>query len=443
MVHRSLILIVLLTLSIAGWHGLGYTVGSDATHALASASSRTHQLQGMSSCAASLCHGGNIVGQPRGEAATWRAQDPHAGAYETLMSSQSQAIAQLLWGENHPAHEAALCLKCHVHPDYQDATPNFRREDGVSCESCHGAANDWKEAHFRKGWKDITWADKDALGFADTKRLPGRAAVCATCHVGAPGMEVDHDLIAAGHPALRFEFATYFANLPPHWDAERDKKANSSDDRTDFEGRAWVIGQLATSAQALELLAHHASNSEDKRWPELSQLDCFACHHDLQTTSWRQGDSYLQKRKPGSLTLNNWYYALLPDILALTPGAKEIALPLKVPNLFDKEDRLQLSDQAKNLAKTMRDIAAQPPRLTEPGSRSVFPLMNGFRYAYQFDQSWEAATQRYLALLALRQMQMDNARSGDADLKNYIDKMGREVTFERGMASPAKWAPKK
>ncbi len=49
-------------------------------------------------------------------------------------------------------------------------------------------------------------------------------------------MEVDHDLIAAGHPALRFEFATYFANLPPHWDVARDKKANSSDDCADFEG---------------------------------------------------------------------------------------------------------------------------------------------------------------------------------------------------------------
>ena len=29
-----------------------------------------------------------------------------------------------LFGEKTPAHEAPLCLKCHVHPDYEHARPN-------------------------------------------------------------------------------------------------------------------------------------------------------------------------------------------------------------------------------------------------------------------------------------------------------------------------------
>src|SRR2546421_619717 len=101
------------------------------------------ELQGTASCSASVCHGGSAIGQRLSEATTWRALDPHARAYDTLLISESQAIAKNMWGDKLSAHEAPLCLNCHVHPSYERARPNFRKEDGVGCESCHGAAQDW------------------------------------------------------------------------------------------------------------------------------------------------------------------------------------------------------------------------------------------------------------------------------------------------------------
>src|SRR5437868_3327669 len=89
------------------------------------------ELQGTASCSASVCHGGGDSGKRLSEAATWRALDPHARAYDTLLTSESQAIAKNMWGAHLSAHEAPLCLKCHVHPTYERARPNFRKEDGV------------------------------------------------------------------------------------------------------------------------------------------------------------------------------------------------------------------------------------------------------------------------------------------------------------------------
>ncbi len=206
------------------------------------------RLQGTLSCSTSLCHGGANVGHPFSEVVTSRAIDPHASAYETLLTSASNAIAQHLWKGNTQAHEAPLCLKCHVNPSYEHSASNFRNQDGVGCESCHGAAEKWLTPHYRQdAWGMLTAVEKRALGLADTKSLPGRATVCITCHVGTPTAAVDHDLIAAGHPALRFEFATYFANLPAHWDVAKDKKANSVQG-LDFELRTWSVGQLVSAA---------------------------------------------------------------------------------------------------------------------------------------------------------------------------------------------------
>ena len=76
-----------------------------------------------------------------------------------------------------------------------------------------------------------------------------------TCHVGTPDANVDHDMIAAGHPPLRFEFSSYLANLPPHWDVAKDRQKNSPGGETLFEPLAWVTGQNISSAAAAELLA--------------------------------------------------------------------------------------------------------------------------------------------------------------------------------------------
>src|SRR5205823_3686488 len=114
-----------------------------------------------------------------------------------------------------PAHEEQRCLSCHVAPDYDVNKPPcdapYFKTDGVSCESCHGPAQDWLARHHLDAWKNETRAEKNRLGMTDTQSLAGRAQLCARCHVGAAGMDVDHDLLAAGHPRLSFEFAAFHA----------------------------------------------------------------------------------------------------------------------------------------------------------------------------------------------------------------------------------------
>jgi hypothetical protein len=314
-----------------------------------------------------------------------------------------------------------LCLKCHVHPAYEHARPNFRKQDGVGCESCHGAAQDWLTPHYRAGWQQ---ADHERLGFADIKRLRGRAEICAKCHVGTPEANVDHDLIAAGHPALRFEFATYFANLPPHWDAARDKKENSTRDAPtiDFEMRAWSAGQHAALACSLDLLAYRADPTNGKAWPEFAELDCFSCHHDLSGAGWRQKKEHLQARadqdarRPGSFLWNQWY--------------------ARPPGMLVDPSRAKIAANAAVYAKAIRD------------GRQRLPFDRGdgkFDWADQKfaakSHTWDETTQHYLLLLAVRQFHKDNQRPPDANLERRIAELREQVTFPPAYNSPRGFVP--
>src|SRR5437870_3137050 len=81
-----------------------------------------------------------------------------------------------------------------------------------------------------------------------------RAETCAGCHVGAPAglgaplRDMNHDLIAAGHPRLNFDYATYLRALPPHW-AEKDRDVSPAALRpAGDEFPHWLVGRAATTA---------------------------------------------------------------------------------------------------------------------------------------------------------------------------------------------------
>src|SRR6476660_5000791 len=101
------------------------------------------------------------------------------------------------------------------------------RSEGVGCEACHGNASSWYGPHTGDTWSA---ANRPALyqthGMHKLYDVGERALVCAGCHVGAPADEkrgypvprdMNHDMIAAGHPRLNFDFADYQRRLPPHW----------------------------------------------------------------------------------------------------------------------------------------------------------------------------------------------------------------------------------
>src|SRR5262249_11794199 len=156
----------------------------------------------------------------------------------------------------------------------------------VSCEACHGPASRWDVEHITTAWAVPEGRKKrcEAAGMTWLNDLASRAKTCAGCHVGAaadkekglPLREVNHDLIAAGHPRLTFEFAVYSARMPHHWD-ERDRTRAGQPlvKRTPVE--EWEAGQLASARAGLTLLADRAQRATTNKapWPEFAELDCY------------------------------------------------------------------------------------------------------------------------------------------------------------------------
>jgi hypothetical protein len=273
------------------------------TPLLSAPTSPGFQYQGVASCASVACHHGNGPAGTKGsEYTTWIAQkDPHSRAYTVLFDPRSLLIEKNLDGLQRKPHEDVLCLSCHVNPDVETAEHHerFARADGVGCESCHGAAEKWLSVHYTAPWREKSAAQKQAEGMIDTKNIVVRAQVCVRCHVGGQEADVNHDLIAAGHPRLRFEYGAYLANYPArHW-----KIADDHCRYCDFEARAWLVGQVVSARAALELLVYRADLKHDKPWPEFAEYGCFSCHHDLQDQAWRR------KRDGGQLPWGTWYFS--------------------------------------------------------------------------------------------------------------------------------------
>src|SRR5262249_35271714 len=191
------------------------------TPATAPVGERGLAFQGVASCASTACHhAGGVLGTARSEYTTWATHDPHARAYALLFDEPARQIVKNLEGANaKPANVNLLCLNCHVQPGLEAVPGEGGRQtglvlaDGVGCESCHGAAEKWLPLHYQPDWRSKTPGQKAALGFRHTKELAVRAQTCVACHVGGEHAEVNHRLIAAGHPRLRFEYAAYLANL--------------------------------------------------------------------------------------------------------------------------------------------------------------------------------------------------------------------------------------
>ena len=220
---------------------------------------------GVGSCSAEACHGGKSnPGQRGAECLTWLKNDPHASAYTVLTSERSKEILLNYQGRSGAGELAAkpeqerLCLKCHVaiELDRHPVQDSFSKEDGVSCESCHGPASGWIAAHTLSGWRFLPDDAKSLKGMKPMKGLAVRAQVCADCHVGSPEAEVDHDLIAAGHPVLRFEFASYHVQVPKHWNHYAERSSNRV-----FEVDAWREGQIASMQRATWAIPPSARSS--------------------------------------------------------------------------------------------------------------------------------------------------------------------------------------
>lgn len=297
-----------------------------------------HPLVGHSSCAASTCHGG-LAGPEdartwRNSFSVWESRDPHAAAGLTLRQPRSLAIAARLSPGAKSADDvqavlAARCIACHATcgPGDVVAPRDVSRLilGGVSCESCHGSASQWLAPHTREDWPASDRFTADS-GMLDTESWLSRVEICTRCHVGtrsADGLtrDMNHDLIAAGHPPLYFSMTAFFASLPPHWDVAQDPavKTTPSSFARHQAARWQTLGLVARLAneRATADAAPRPSAALPAPQPELAEYSCSSCHHAL--------DQPIQNPWSGAgwPDWNPWHVAGLRDELRRAP---ELAL---------------------------------------------------------------------------------------------------------------------
>lgn len=247
-----------------------------------------HKYVGPGSCSAAACHGGisprSTTKVLQNEYSTWVTQDKHAQAYTMLTGTLGRQMSTIL--KIGPAEKAQRCLVCHaLSVDTASRGRDFDVAEGVSCESCHGPSSAWLGPHIQASAKH---ADMVKLGLIDNKNLTERSKECLSCHLGSArkDMQVDHEMIAAGHPDLIFELDSYTATEPPHWVEKTQDPL--------FGMRAWGVGQAVQLRESMLRVSRRAASGP---WPEFSEMDCITCHHALTgPESWRQKEGYAGHR---------------------------------------------------------------------------------------------------------------------------------------------------
>jgi Cytochrome c554 and c-prime len=374
---------------------------------------------GPGSCSATACHGG-IRPMPnsrilQNEYSTWVLQDKHAQAYKALETPVAQRMAKIMGLES--ATSAPRCLACHALSVSQEKRGReFDVSEGVTCENCHGPASGWLGQHTLKNW---THAQSVALGMHDLPNLENRTEQCLTCHMGTAEKNVDHELIAAGHPDLVFELDSYQVVMPMHWKKPDDPAMGI---------RTWSVGQAVKLRQALLRLSRRA---EGPVWPEFAEMECFACHHDLTKAdkSWRQERGY-QNRRPGNPPWNAAHYAVLRVVLKSVDPGLAVQLDKDFGEVYAlasriNPDRKELAQRANKAAGTADQVAEKlnsMPVDREKASRMMAAIVaNSDELAAQGTRTAEQAAMAIEALTAAE------GRSNQADVKSAVDALFRQL----------------
>lgn len=357
---------------------------------------------GPGSCASTACHGSV---QPRSETSilqneysTWVVKDKHSKAFEMLRNPVSKRMAEIL--EIGPAEKSPKCLACHALdvPEAQRAK-TFDLSEGVSCESCHGPASGWLGPHTTKNWSHL---ESVRLGMVDTKDLAARSHRCLSCHLGNVEKAVDHEMIAAGHPALFFELDSFSAVMPPHWKIPYDKDPWVG-------ARSWGVGQAMQLRDALRQLERRARGGEGVVWPEFAEMQCYACHHALSKPqeSWRIARGYAGRR-PGNPPWDESRYAVFRRLAEMVDADASAQLNSDLTQLAREMSRLQGDRGA--IASTAARAAATTQRFAE--RMNTLPM-----------------NQALVARLVQR-------IAGDADMLAYA---GEQVAEQTAMALDSLW----
>jgi len=413
---------------------------------------------GVASCSTSNCHGeaskrkqGNTF---HNEVSIWETKDKgHSRANQSLTSERGKMILAALQikvgAEVLDSVGYTNCQKCH---DPMMTGPGKAYSQGVSCESCHGPAEKWLDSHDTRGF-----VSSPSIGMRDTENLLKRARVCADCHVGSVDRDVSHDLIAAGHPPLKYDFSSFMYAMPKHWDheAERRKIAN-------YEVEAWSAGQIASAEASLMLLEARAARATEAHqgatWPEFSEQNCYSCHHDLAWPSWRQQRGY-GTRKAGRPTWGSWYFSPLAMLSRQQEGnaaAKSFNASLEslgqtmegslAPNAETvRQQAAATRQELKNWVHSSGSAAGMGIRPDTVAAMMSKDAADSSTEAFgeSVVSNWETATQIYLTAVVLNANYLDrlDATGGketelDKQISAAIGRIADKLGYMEGYDSP-------
>ena len=206
---------------------------------------------------------------------------------------------------------------------------------------------------------------------------------------------MNHDMIAAGHPPLRFDMRLYYANLPPHWSTNSESSVTSTIQRHNA-GR-WRVLQAAAELSDARRLASRESMATP--WPELADYDCFACHRPLQLPNDRRPSS-------GWARWNPWFLAGLdlPPAVRSLVGYNRAVTTVGLPGFAN----------SRTSPTSVPDPVWQRTRRTPVRNWSIFAT-NGSR------REWYDAAVWYLGVRAACQDLPPNARRMD-QLTKVLDR---------------------
>jgi hypothetical protein len=139
----------------------------------------------------------------------------HATSFATLHKSPKfKDIVTAVGGDSNPRRNA-ICTQCHYTLEQADTSATPVAKSSVSCESCHGAASDWKEIHNDYGGKDVKKEAESVVhkaqrivnsvknGMIRPENRYDVAANCLNCHnLARPSLDgaTITKMLAAGHP---------------------------------------------------------------------------------------------------------------------------------------------------------------------------------------------------------------------------------------------------
>jgi hypothetical protein len=244
--------------------------------------------------------------------------DKHGSAYENLTSPLGQEMGKRL-GNLDVKDRKTGCLGCHS-ASTEEVTKRqqgdaFKLSDGVSCENCHGAANEWFGPHSETTWRKNSPIEKAAKGMNDLRDPVRQSSKCLSCHVGSvpEGKVVTHEMYAVGHPPLPSIEVARFADNMRHWWLIKEKPESKNDPAL-LKGNEFERSRLSLVSAANALRASMMQLAEEsaidkppapgESWPDYARFDCASCHHELQRPSWRQERGFVLT--PGRPPVGRW-----------------------------------------------------------------------------------------------------------------------------------------